>query len=161
MNDVPQDQRYRPEDRIMQGVIPYFAMPGKAGEAADFYMKAFAAKDIGRMPFPDKPGFMHIQVEINGGALMLTDEGGMSSVDATGNPMPQGHLQLVVPDGQAWWGPRGRGGMHGGGPLRTAGLGRYLGPFDRPLRHEMGGVDTRSRSLGQGVMTIVESKCRQ
>jgi PhnB protein len=103
MNDVPQDQRYRPEDRIMQGVIPYFAMPGKAGEAADFYMKAFAARDIGRMPFPDKPGFMHVQVEINGGALMLTDEGGMSSVDATGNPMPQGHLQLVVPDGQAWW----------------------------------------------------------
>jgi PhnB protein len=46
---------------------------------------------------------MHVQVEINGGALMLTDEGGMSSVDSTGNPMPQGHLQLVVPDGQAWW----------------------------------------------------------
>jgi PhnB protein len=103
MNDVPADQRYRPEDRVMQGVIPYFAMPGKAGEAADFYMKAFAAKDIGRMPYPDKPGFMHVQLEIDGGALMLTDEGGMSSVDATGNPMPQGHLQLVVPDGQARW----------------------------------------------------------
>lgn len=107
MNDIPADQRYRPEDRIMQGVIPYFALPGKAGEAADFYVKAFAARDIGRMPYPDKPGYMHVQVEINGGALMLTDEGGMSSVDATGNaagnPMPQGHLQLVVPDGQVWW----------------------------------------------------------
>ena len=130
MNDVPQDQRYRPEDRIMQGVIPYFAMPGKAGEAADFYMKAFAAKDIGRMPFPDKPGFMHIQVEINGGTLMMSDM-------------------------------RGRGRLHRGGPLRTAGLGRHLGPAGRPVRDEMGGVDTRSRSLGQGVMTIVESKCRQ
>ena len=103
MNDSPADQRYRPADRIMQGVIPYFALPGQAGKAADYYVKAFGAKDIGRMPYPDKPGFMHVQVEINGGALMLTDEGGMSSVDATGNPMPQGHLQLVVPDGQAWW----------------------------------------------------------
>lgn len=104
MDDIPQDQRYRPEDRVMQGVIPYFALPGKAGAAADFYIKAFGAKDIGRMPFDGRPGhFMHVQVEINGGALMLTDEGGMSSVDGTGNPMPQGHLQLVVPDGQAWW----------------------------------------------------------
>lgn len=103
MNDIPADQRYRPDDRIMQGVIPYFAMPGKAGAAADFYGRAFGAKDIGRMPYEDKTGYMHVQIEINGGALMLTDEAGMSSVDATGNPMPQGHLQLVVPDGQVWW----------------------------------------------------------
>ncbi len=54
MNDVPQDQRYRPEDRIMQGVIPYLSLGGKAGEAADFYMKAFAAKDIGRMETPGR-----------------------------------------------------------------------------------------------------------
>ena len=104
MGDIPADQRYRPDDRVMKGVIPYFALPGKAGEAADFYGKAFGAKDIGRMPYPARPGqFMHLQVEINGGALMLTDEGGMSGVDGDGNPMPRGHLQLVVPDGQVWW----------------------------------------------------------
>jgi len=104
MNDIPDDQRYRPEDRIMQGVIPYLALPGQAGAAADFYMKAFGAKDIGRMPFEGKPGqFMHVQVEINGGALMLTDNDMMSSaVDGT-DPIPRGHLQLVVPDGQMWW----------------------------------------------------------
>ena len=101
MHDIPQDQRYRPEDRIMQGVIPYLSLAGKAGEAADFYAKAFAAKDIGRMPFPDRPGFMHLQVEINGGALMLTDHS--EGPVAEGSPIARGHLQLVVPDGRAWF----------------------------------------------------------
>ncbi len=101
MSDIPQDRRYRPADRIMQGVIPYLSLAGKAGEAADFYEKAFAAKDIGRMPFPDKPGYMHLQVEINGGALMLTDhfDGEPTGVP----PLTHGHLQLVVPDGKAWF----------------------------------------------------------
>ncbi|WP_137110915.1 glyoxalase/bleomycin resistance/extradiol dioxygenase family protein [Rhodobacter sp. SY28-1] len=104
MNDIPADQRYRPEDRIMQGVIPYLALPGQAGAAADFYMKAFVAKDIGRMPFEGRPGqFMHVQVEINGGALMLTDNDMMSSAVGGTDPIPRGHLQLVVPDGQVWW----------------------------------------------------------
>lgn len=101
MDDQPHDRRYRPEDRIMKGVIPYLSLAGKAGEAADFYMKAFAAKDIGRMPFPDQPGFMHLQVEINGGALMLTDHVGDGSPE--GPPMARGHLQLVVADGKFWF----------------------------------------------------------
>jgi PhnB protein len=100
-DDIPQDQRYRPEDRTMQGVIPYLSLAGKAGEAADFYAKAFGAKDIGRMPFPDQPGYMHLQVEINGGALMLTDHVGEGS--EPGVPLRRGHLQLVVPDGKAWF----------------------------------------------------------
>ena len=104
MEDVSQDQRYRPEDRIMQGVIPYLCLAGKAGAAADFYMKAFAAKDIGRMPIEGNPGqYMHLQLDINGGALMLTDHVGMPSVEEGTDPLPRGHLQLVVPDGQAWW----------------------------------------------------------
>jgi PhnB protein len=103
-SDLPADQRYRPQDRIMQGVIPYLALPGKAGAAADFYIRAFGAKDIGRMPFEGRPGqYMHLQLEINGGALMLTDNDMMSSAEGGTDPIPRGHLQLVVPDGQAWW----------------------------------------------------------
>jgi PhnB protein len=56
------------------------------------------------MPFEGRPGqFMHVQVEINGGALMLTDNDMMSSAVGGTDPIPRGHLQLVVPDGQAWW----------------------------------------------------------
>lgn len=102
-DDVPAEQRYRPDDRVMQGVIPYLCLAGKSGAAADFYLRAFGAKDLGRMPFEGRPGqFMHVQVEINGGALMLTDETMMASVTGEG-PIPAGHLQLVVPDGQVWW----------------------------------------------------------
>jgi PhnB protein len=104
MTDTPADNRYRPDDRVMQGVIPYLALPGQAGQAADFYIRAFAATDIGRMPFDDRPGqFMHIQLQINGGALMLTDNDEMSSAQGGTDPIPRGHLQLIVPDGQAWW----------------------------------------------------------
>jgi PhnB protein len=92
-----------PRDRIMQGVIPYLALPGTAGAAADFYIRAFGATDMGRMPMADVPGqFMHVQVAINGGALMLTDHG-MDQPRAPGPAIQNGHLQLVVADGQAWW----------------------------------------------------------
>lgn len=99
---IPQDRRYRPADRIMQGVIPYLALAGQSGVAADFYIRAFAARDIGRMPLDGHPGhFMHVQVEINHGALMLTDHTSGEAQD--GSPLPRGHLQLVVPDGQMWF----------------------------------------------------------
>lgn len=91
----------RPDDRTMKGVIPYLCLPGKAGTAADFYARAFAATDLGRMPMEETPGqFMHVQVAINGGALMLTDYSDVASNDA---PLPGGHLQLVVDDGRHWW----------------------------------------------------------
>jgi PhnB protein len=103
MNDNSPVQT-RPDERVMQGVIPYLVIPGKAGVAADFYITAFAGKDLGRMPMENTSGqFMHIQIEINGGALMLTDyvnEGGKISSDCS---LPLGHLQLVLVDGQAWW----------------------------------------------------------
>jgi PhnB protein len=103
-SDSPADQTYRPDDRIMQGVIPYLCLAGQTGAAIDFYIKAFGARDIGRMPMEGKTDqYMHAQVEINGGALMLTDYTEMSSVDGGTDPIPRGHLQLVVPDGQAWW----------------------------------------------------------
>jgi PhnB protein len=117
-DDRPTDLRDRPEDRIMQGVIPYLALPGQAGAAADFFMKAFGAKDIGRMPFDGRPGqFMHGEVEINGGALMLTDNDMMSSAAGQTEPIPRGHLQLVVPDGRVWWNRAVAAGVQCGFPL--------------------------------------------
>jgi len=94
----------RPDARVMQGVIPYLALPEKAGAAADFYIKAFDGKDLGRMPMENAPGqFMHIQIEINGGALMLTDYADPGVANKGDGPLPRGHLQLVLANGQAWW----------------------------------------------------------
>lgn len=102
------DTAYRPDERVMQGVIPYLAMRGRAGAAADFYIHAFAAKDLGRMGHDSVPGMpgepgklLHAQLEINGGALMLTDHTGPGESDQ--GPILRGHLQLVVGDGRAWF----------------------------------------------------------
>ena len=56
---------------------------------------------LGRMPGQDDPSrLMHCQVEINGGALMMTDMRGPDEPHRT----PQGfHLQIVVEDGDLWW----------------------------------------------------------
>ena len=95
MTDAP----VRPDARLMQGVIPYLAMAGRAAEACEFYARAFAADRIERLPMPDgAPGLMHAQLVINGGTLMMTDHG-----DGTTPSYGFGHLQLVVADGRAWW----------------------------------------------------------
>ncbi|MEZ5738239.1 MAG: glyoxalase/bleomycin resistance/extradiol dioxygenase family protein [Burkholderiaceae bacterium] len=94
-----------PDPAVMKGVIPYLAMSGRTADACDFYQRAFDAADLGRVPMPEgQPGLMHAQIEINGGALMMTDHG---MAQAGVEPVPTshnfGHLQLVVSDGRLWW----------------------------------------------------------
>jgi PhnB protein len=100
-NDAP-SATPRPDAAVMNGVIPYLGLNGRAGEAAAFYARAFGARELGRYPDQQNPGrFMHVQIEINGGALMMTDQGGCNGEPT---PSPQGfHLQLVVADGDLWW----------------------------------------------------------
>jgi PhnB protein len=92
----------RPDPATMRGVIPYITLDGRAAEAADFYARAFGARDLGRMPDQDNPGrLMHAQMEINGGALMMTD---CRAPGDTESSNPKGFtLQLVVTDGDVWW----------------------------------------------------------
>ncbi len=104
LDDIPE----RPDPRVMQGVIPYLGMRGRAAKAADFYIKAFAAKDLGRMDGDSVPGMpgaagtlMHVQVEITGGSLMMTDY--FDPAEPATTPMTGGHLQIVSGDGQKWW----------------------------------------------------------
>lgn len=88
------------DPRVMQGVIPYLGMNGKAAEAADFYARAFGARELGRFADEGDGKLMHIQLEVNGGALMMTD---MVAPDARPEAPAGFHLQLVVGDGDAWW----------------------------------------------------------
>jgi PhnB protein len=99
---MPEDLKTEaPDAQTMKGVLTYLSMQGRAGEAADFYARAFGARDTGRYPSEEDPAkLMHCQVEINGGTLMMTD------CVAPGEPVerPQGfNLMLVVDDGDAWW----------------------------------------------------------
>ncbi len=100
---MSEDTASRPSAGVMKGVIPYLAFNGRAGEAADFYAKAFGATPLGSMPMENDPTkFMHMQILINGGAFMMTDYSDAAPAPTT-NPLPNGHLQLVLEDGQGWW----------------------------------------------------------
>lgn len=57
---------------VLGGPCPYLSIDG-AAKAADFYVKAFGAKEVMRMPPDEKGRYMHIHLVINGGSLMLAD----------------------------------------------------------------------------------------
>jgi PhnB protein len=99
---MPEDvTEARPDAAVMRGVIPYVGLNGRAAEAMDFYAAAFGATDIGRMPDAESPArLMHGQLQINGGALMLTD---MGCEDGAEGGVGNMHMQLVVEDGRFWW----------------------------------------------------------
>ena len=126
---MPEDLKM--EARTMRGVIPYIGMEGKAGAAADFYVRAFGARDLGRMPGEEDPSrLMHCQLEINGGALMMTD---MRAPD-TPAVRPQGfHLQLVVEDGDFWWNRAVEAGCTVVVPFQTMFWGDRWGPLADPF----------------------------
>jgi uncharacterized glyoxalase superfamily protein PhnB len=86
---------------LPQGVIPYLSFDG-ASEAAAFYQRAFAAKEVARALAQDGKRLMHCVLEINGGNFMLADnflEMGLPPVQRSASYT----MQLVVVDGDAWW----------------------------------------------------------
>lgn len=91
----------RPDPATMRGPLAHISLDGRAGEAAAFYARAFGATPMGAFPDQENPGrMMHVQVEINGGALMMTDcrAPGEEAVPPRGF-----NLTLVVGDGDMWW----------------------------------------------------------
>ena len=85
---------------VLGGVTPYLQLDG-ASNAAEFYVRAFDAMEMGRAPPDEKGRMMHIHLYLNGGSLMLCDpfpEHGYPSVK------PQGYtLHLQVDDVDPVW----------------------------------------------------------
>jgi PhnB protein len=89
-------------DRLMAGVIPYLTIDG-ADKAIEFYQKALGAEVFGDVVRGDDSGkVMNASLMINGGILMLNDHfPDMGDQPAKGN---RGFMmQIVTPDGQAFW----------------------------------------------------------
>ena len=57
---------------VVGGIVPYLT-PSNASAAADFYVKAFGAKEIYRIPVDENGRTMHIHLIVNGNSLMLSD----------------------------------------------------------------------------------------
>jgi PhnB protein len=94
----PASTRTNPE--VLGGVAPYLTV-GNAGDAAAFYGRAFAAREVARMPADEQGRTMHIHLVVNGGSLMLSD-----AYPEYGHPLraAQGFmLHLQVDDVDAWW----------------------------------------------------------
>jgi uncharacterized glyoxalase superfamily protein PhnB len=85
---------------VLGGVVPYLMVDG-ASKAAEFYERAFGAKEVARHPVDEQGRTMHIHLHLNGGSLMLSD-----AYPEHGHPLkaPQAFtLHLKVDDVDAWW----------------------------------------------------------
>jgi len=85
---------------VLGGVVPYLSVGG-ATKAAEFYAKAFGAREVARHPVDEQGRTMHIHLHINGGSVMLSDP-----YPEYGHPLkePQSFvLHLHVDDVDAWW----------------------------------------------------------
>jgi PhnB protein len=85
---------------VLGGVAPYLSV-SNAGKAADFYTKAFGAREVMRLPPDEKGRYLHIHLVVNGGSLMLAD-----AFPDHGHPLETPGafmLHLQVDDVDAWW----------------------------------------------------------
>jgi PhnB protein len=85
---------------VLSGVVPYLQV-SDASAAADFYVRAFGAREAFRYPPDPKGRYMHIHLHINGGSLMLAD-----AFPEHGHPLqaPQAFtLHMKVEDIDRWW----------------------------------------------------------
>jgi PhnB protein len=63
----------KPVPEGMQSLIPHLVCAG-AAEAIDFYIKAFGATEVNRMPAPDSGRLMNAMIRIGDSMMMLVDE---------------------------------------------------------------------------------------
>jgi len=86
----------------MHQLSPHLVCAG-ASDAIDFYVKAFDATEMMRMPGPDG-AIMHASVSINGSSVMLVDEnldyGLRGPITLGGSPVT---IHLIVDDADAWF----------------------------------------------------------
>jgi uncharacterized glyoxalase superfamily protein PhnB len=85
---------------VKGGAVPYLNVDG-AVKAAEFYARAFGAKEVARHPVDEQGRTMHIHLYINGSSVMLCDfypEHGFAKV------APQGFsVHMKVDDVEAAW----------------------------------------------------------
>ncbi|MDT9600621.1 VOC family protein [Sphingosinicella rhizophila] len=75
---------------------------GRAGEALDFYVRAFAAEEVARNMAEDGKRIMWAHLHINGGSVMMSDEFPEYSQSAV-RDMGGFTIHLQVDDADAWY----------------------------------------------------------
>lgn len=95
-----QNETQYPNPEVLGGLVAYLEVDG-ASKAADFYIKAFGAKEVFRYPVDDQGRTMHIHLYVNGSSLMLCD---FYPEHGHAFQKPQAfNLTLQVKDIDTWW----------------------------------------------------------
>lgn len=89
-----------PPPLAQRGVVAYINVEG-ATAASAFYQRAFGATERFRMPAEDGVRLMHCQLEINGGALLMSDC--FPEMGLPHQPSNCFTMHLNVENVQAWW----------------------------------------------------------
>lgn len=123
-----------------------------AAAAIDWYVKAFGATELSRMPAPDGKSIWHAEIKIGDSILFLNDESPMS-----GNIAPHGprtatsSIQLYVNDVDAW----AKRAIEAGGiarmPVADMFWGDRMGYIEDPFGHGWM-IATRVREMTEAEM---------
>jgi PhnB protein len=124
-----------PEQGPIAGVTPHLAIAdGRAGEAIDWYVRAFGAEERLRMPHDDGKRLMHAHLVINGGSLMLVDDFPEYSGRRVG--VPEGvWMHLQVDDADRWFARAVEAGGEPTMPLSDTFWGDRYGQLRDPFGH--------------------------
>lgn len=123
-------------DLKFAGVIPYLNL-SDAKAAVDLYKRAFAAREIDRRPVEDGR-LMHCHLEINGGALMLSD-----AFPEHGMPLKpvQGVTQMIASKNvREWWDRAAAAGLEVVSPIKVEFWGDLFGLMRDPFGVDWGFV---------------------
>jgi PhnB protein len=86
---------------VQPAVLPHLVVDDAAG-AIDFYVKAFGAEELGRVPGPDGKKLFHAALKLNGSTVMLNDDFPEMSDGKSSTPKAFGGrpvtIHLVVTD---------------------------------------------------------------
>ena len=133
----------------MHQLSPHLVCAG-AGDAIDFYVKAFGATELMRLPGPDGK-LMHAAVTINGSSVLLVDEMldyGLKSPTALGGSPVTVHLS--VDDVDAWFARAVEAGATVAMPVEEQFWGDRYGVLTDPFGH--------SWSLATTVKTVTNEE---
>jgi len=119
--------------------VNIYLVVADAGEAIDFYQKAFGAEPGFRMRGPDGESTMHAELRIGNSTIMLTEENpqwGMQSPETLGGSPASIHL--YVDDCDAIYQRALDAGCTVAAPLMDAFWGDRYGKVKDPFGHEWG-----------------------
>jgi PhnB protein len=125
----------QPDQGPTGGVTPHLAIADRrAGEAIDWYKRAFGAQEMIRMPAEDGERLMHAHLVVNGGSLMLADEFPEYHSQTMG--APEGvTLHLQVDDADRWFARAVEAGAEATMPVSDMFWGDRYGQLSDPFGH--------------------------